>query len=254
MSDTDIVGASDSNEPLKLSASFSAGSNYSGAVRRISWKKPQKDRRPIVLVVAGCAFSAAEAEFAKDAIRLSVEYGITGLAGSKVEACQSRNAAAINAAVAREIDFMMRNMEAVEIGDLNRVLLYGSGEAVPAVMAYGGSFTGRMLLGGPCFTSWPSTIASQDPMILVWPSKGAGAGWSQQEIDFKSRDLEGSDPVVLRRLETVGQTLRASCQPRLPAGLPSNVEVVRSAGELGWMDRSPELLADERAAYQALMS
>jgi hypothetical protein len=106
MSDLDIASTADSGESTKLRATFTAGSHFSGPVSRISWKEPREDRRPIVLVVAGCAFSVAGAEFAPDAIRLSVEESGTGLNISMAEACREKNPLAINAVVTRHLDFM----------------------------------------------------------------------------------------------------------------------------------------------------
>lgn len=246
MSDIDISIA-DVPAPQILRANFRAGSHFNGPVDRLAWKKPTSERRPLVIVVAGCAFSVHGSEFPSDAITLSVDESPDEMdEPTLTEACLAHDDAAIRAAVQRQIAFILSRLPTVEIGDPDRVMLYASEDAVPEAARFHGRFVGKLLLGGPCDARWPDDLDDTTPTTLVIPRTGAGARWVSDEARLTPRDLEGSDREVERKVRSRMSTSTVVCEPISPPPMPKNITVRRSPGRAGYLLRSEELAAMER--------
>jgi hypothetical protein len=199
---------------------------------------------PVILDVAGCGFPDWLKGVPMDVAMLSVDENPAFLGRpTTAEACNRRDASAVDRALRQRLDFLMRYVDRADWIDRSRVMLSGSGEAAPVVAAYSGYVKSRMTLGDPCLNRW-RLISTASPMTMLFTDspQGLAPGGNEPSLDLKAIEQgAGSKFPPVEVCTGVPRPAFTSFQT-----------VVTAPGRLGIFERPQALLAAQAAAYRAL--
>lgn len=119
--------------PLTLRVAYTdGGRNFNGPVDGLRVVDPDAPKRPVLVVLPGCAFGVQQREATLDAIVVSVDENPEVLERPTImEACKAADAEAITVAIEAQARFILDTIAKLEMADPDRVVLAASGEAAP---------------------------------------------------------------------------------------------------------------------------
>jgi|GEM_PF-4531293 len=221
---------------MKLRASFHYDAGYSAPVAALSIRGKPRHIWPTVLVVAGCAHSEASADVPKGALQISVDEDPAHSKRSTLaEACVSRDAGALRAAVRAQLDYMLSSIHRLAVVDPERLVIFASGEAAPVAAAYVAEVRGKVLLGDPCIVAWPKRLDRTTLTKVLRGSEVSGLMWPT--ADAPAFDPTNSnDP---RKVRAAVSVLAADCAGQRRPTFPANYAVFEGDGKVGMFSRPP---------------
>lgn len=247
--------------PMTLRVAYTDGGvNFNGPVDGVRVIAPDAPRRPVLVVLPGCAFGVAQLEATLDAMVVSVHENPDVLERPTIlEACKAADAEAISGAIEAQARFIFDSLAELEVVDPDRVVLAASGEAAPIAANMAAPVRGKVLIGEPCYVRWPLEIlTTAAPMTIFWSAEPEGRNWAAPGADAeRERGQAGSRSPTATSSEAdwAASVSGHSCEPvPRPAGLGPNVDVRIVKGSIQAFSRPEGMLEAQQKVFYAYAS
>lgn len=247
--------------PLTLRVAYTdGGGNFNGPVDGVRVIDSDAPKRPVLVVLPGCAFGVKQLEATLDAIIVSVDENPDVLQRSTMlEACKAADAEAITVAIEAQARFMFDSLAKLEMVDPGRVVLAASGDAAPIAAGMAAPVRGKVLIGDPCYVRWPpEALTTAEPTTLFWSDEPEGRTRAAPGADT---ERGGGQAGSLSPTATSGAADWAAsvsgrpCEPvPRPTRLGHSVDVRIVSGSIQTFSRPEGMLEAQQKVFHAYAS